>query len=407
MPEQRAMAGPLAGVRVVEVAEGVCGPYAAMQLADSGCEVIKVEPLAGDVSRGIGPLAVEGQSALFLALNRNKRSLAMDLDHPAGQEIARKLACSADVLLDCSGAGVASRRGLDYATLAAENPGLIYASVSPFGEDGPLKDRPGAEFVVQALAEVTSSLGVLDGPPIRLGADVAGINTAIMTNQAIIAALFQRRRTGKGQAVSTSMLGTLLHLRGILWTAQRDPDDWYGVNLDSYARPPDYGYRTKDIPVQFSLGRGNTNDWYELLLRLNMLDVIVDPRFDDFGREAVSTGIYGVEVKHRWEEAFSDMTAEEVIALIREFKGNAVPVNDYGRLLDHPQVDELGIVIDVPFGDGTMRGIGMPFAFSGTPPAAGHGAPPRLGEHTAEILTSLGYSDSEIDAARRAGVIKG
>jgi crotonobetainyl-CoA:carnitine CoA-transferase CaiB-like acyl-CoA transferase len=401
------MTGPLEGVRALELAEGVCGPYAAMQLADAGCEVIKVEPLAGDYSRTVGPPFVEGESALFLALNRNKQSIAVDFDHPEGQAIVKRLAQAADVVLDGLGPGEAGRRQLDFPTLAALNPRLVYASISPFGESGPLSDRPGAELIVQALSDYTASLGALGAAPVRLGADVAAINTAVVTVQAIVAALFQRARTGRGQAVATSMLGTLLHLRGILWTALNDPDDWVGINLDTYVRPPDHGYSTKDVPIQFSLGRGNTEDWYHLLFQLNMLDVIDDPRFDDFGRESVSVGRFGPEVKDKWEAAFQEMTAAEVTELIRRSKGNTVPFNNYEMLSAHPQVAELGIVIDIPLAGETtgMKGIGAPYDFSGTPLSPQRSAPPRLGEHTTEILVALGYTAAEISRLQGMGVI--
>lgn len=402
------MRGPLDGITVLELGEGICAPYAAMQLADTGCTVVKVEPIAGDYARTIGPPFVDGESALFLTLNRNKRGICLDLDAPAGQEIIRRLANASDVVLDALGPGEAERRGLGYADLAATNPRLVYAAVTAFGESGPFRDRPATELILQALSDYTSALGTLTGPPIRIGSDIAQINTAQVTVQAIVAALLQRTRTGKGQRVSTSMLGTLFHLRGIMWTALHNPDEWIGINLNSYVRPPDYGYQTKDRPIMFSLGRGNSEEWYELLVRLDMLDVIGDPRFDDFGREAVSVGKYAPEVKHIWERAFRNMTAEEVASIIREFHGNAVPVTDYKMLSTDPQIAELGMIVDIPTAGetGGIKGIGLPWTMSGTPISKDHTAPPSLGQHTADILAELGYSGAEIERLRGDGVIR-
>lgn len=401
------MPGPLEGILAIEVAQGVCGPFCAMHLADSGCRVIKVEPIAGDIARAIGPPFVGDESALFLSLNRNKQSIAVDLDHPEGQAIVARLAQTADIFLEDLGPGGAEKCGLGYDHLATVNPRLIYAAISPFGERGPMRDSPGAELVVQALSDYQGSLGALGEAPIRVGADVAAINTAAITGQAILAALFQRTRTGRGQRVSNSMLGSLLHLRGIMWASLADPDEWYGVNLDTYIKPPDYGYRTKDRPVYVSLGRGTTDDWYNLLVGLDMLDVFGDPRFDNSGRESLGSGRFAHEVKGRWEAAFSDKTAAEVLDLIEGAKGRGAPINDYEALAGDPQVAELGLIVDIPLpgGAGTLKGIGVPWEFSETP-ADAPTAPPRQGEHTDEILRSLGYSLADIVRLREAGVIR-
>ncbi|HEX4210895.1 MAG TPA: CoA transferase, partial [Candidatus Binataceae bacterium] len=204
--------GSLAGMRVVDLTQGLCGPFCSMQLGDAGADVIKLEPLAGDSSRGFGPPFIGGESAVFLSLNRNKRSLAIDYSNPAGRDLVRRLVRSADVLLEDLGPGVASKMGLGYEDLKQDNERLVYASISAFGEEGPLKDLPGADLVFQAMAEYAASLGKIGDPPVRVGADLASLNTGIFAAQAIFGALFFRERNGTGQRVVVNQFGTLLHL---------------------------------------------------------------------------------------------------------------------------------------------------------------------------------------------------
>ena len=185
----------------------------------------------------------------------------------------------------------------------------IYCSISPFGEDGPLRDAPGSELVVQAMAEYTASLGRIGDPPVRVGADVASLNTGIFATQAILAALFHRIRTGEGQRVAVSEFGSLLHMRGIMWHSMSDPDDWYGFHLDHYTKPPDYGYQTKNGALYFILRRGSSEDWDRLVMELGMEEALADPRFDDYGRAATSIGRYATEVKPIWEKAFAQSNA--------------------------------------------------------------------------------------------------
>ena len=257
----------------------------------------------------MGPPFIGGESAVFLSLNRNKKSVVVDLRKPA-----RTWSCS-------SGSRQRRRFGRGLRTgdgrenrprlrvSARSNPRLVYCSISPFGEEGPLKDVPGSELVVQAMAEYTASLGRIGDPPVRVGADVASLNTGIFAAQAILAALFHRLRSGEGQRVAVSQFGSLLHMRGIMWHSMSDPDDWYGFHLDHYTKPPDYGYKTKDGSVYFILRRGNSEDWDRLVMELGMEEVLADPRFDDYGRAATSIGRYATEVKPIWEEAFEDRTA--------------------------------------------------------------------------------------------------
>jgi len=189
--------------------------------------------------------------------------------------------------------------------------------------------------------------------------------------------------------VAVSQFGSLLHLRGIMWHSMSDPDDWYGFHLDHYTNPPDYGYQAKDGGLYFILRRGSTEDWDRLVLELGMEHVLGDPRFNDYGRQATSIGRYAPEVKHIWEEAFKERSRDEIIELIKSSGGDAVPVMDYQSLVSHPQVKAIGGIIEVPHPNGgTFKTIRPVARFAGVPEPK-MTAPPKLGQHTQEILSAL------------------
>jgi formyl-CoA transferase len=387
-------AGSLAGFRVIDLTQGLCGPFCTMQLGDGGAEVIKIEPPAGDFARRMGPPFIGDESAVYLSLNRNKKSVVLDLESSDGREAAAQLARDADVLVEDFGPGAAERFGLGYAQLQAANQKLVYCSITPFGEEGPLRDHPGSELVVQAMAEYTASLGRIGDPPVRVGADVASLNTGIFAAQAILAALFHRARTGEGQRVAVSEFGSLLHMRGIMWHSMGDPDDWYGFHLDHYTAPPDYGYQTKNGSLYFILRRGSSEDWDRLVMELGMEEVLADPRFADYGRAATSIGRYATEVKPIWEKAFENRTREEIIDLVKSVGGDAVPMMDYPSLLAHPQIAALGAIAEIEHPSaGRFRTVRPVARFSETPDSI-RMPPPTLGQHTEEVLHAAGIAVS-------------
>jgi formyl-CoA transferase len=381
--------GNLAGFRVVDLTQGITGPFASMQLADAGAEVIKVELPSGDHARRVGPPFLNGESAVFLSVNRSKKSVVLDYRLDRKRPLLHKLVQTADVFIEDLGPDQAEQLGFGYNQLSATNPRLVYCAISPFGEHGPLRELPGSELVLQAMAEYTASLGRIGDPPVRLGADVACINTGIFAAQAILAALFHRERSGDGQRVAVSQFGSLLHLRGIMWHSMTNPDDWYGFHLDHYTNPPDYGYEAKDGALYFVLRRGNTEDWDRLVLELGLEHVLADPRFNDFGRQATSIGRYAPEVKPIWEQAFKRRPRDELIALIKSVGGDAVPVMDYQSLVSHPQVEAIGTIIEVPHPNGGVFKAIRPVARFVDAPQPRISSPPKLGEHTEQILGAL------------------
>ena len=413
------MAGPLDGLRVVELAQGLAGPYCGMLLGDAGARVMKVEPLDGDYARAYGPPFRNGESAQFLEINRNKRGLSLDIDRPEAREVAQRLLHEADVLLTDFGPARATELGLDYAAVERINRRLVHCNVTPFGEHGPMADQPGAELVVQAMAEYTESLGRHGDSPVRLGTDVANINTGGQAVQGIVSALLMRDRTDEGQFVDVNMLRTLMHLRGQIWTAHSEHvDDLGGPHTEGNivpngpsgymnTKPQDHGYRTKDGHVLLQ-GRGSTPERYQALLEeLGIADDVKDdPRWAEPGGIIGGSSMHGWEVKDVWERGLKDRTTQETIDLFESHGMSAFPVNDYEMLFADPQVHEINMVQELTHPTaGTYRTLGSPWLFADTP-AAIQGPAPMLGEHTDAVLADAGYSAGEIDGLRQTGVVR-
>lgn len=375
----------LTGVVVVDVTQGICGPYASQLLADAGATVLKVEPPQGDYARRMGPPFVGQESATFLALNRKKKSVVLDLATEDGADTLRRLAATADVFLEDWALGVTGRRAVGREELTQANPRLIHAAITAFGERGPLADRAASELVIQAMTEYCGGLGRVGGPPVRMGADVANISTAVYAFNSILAALYQRNRDGTGQHLSISQFGTLLYARGTIWASQGDPDQWDGWA----ARPfmaPDYGYQAKDGRIYFIMLRGDQEAFDGLMIELGLEEHLADPRFEGGGRNAVGIGRFAAELKPIWEAVFRKHTTKELTELVQRHGGLIAPLNDYASLFEDPKAQPLRLLDDVQLADGSKyTTLSLPWHFSALPNVI-EGRPPVLGEHTDEVV---------------------
>ena len=376
-------AGPLDGYRVIEIAEGVAGPYTAMSLGDAGADVIKIEPPGGDRSRGWAP-ALDDDSAAWRALNRSKRGIVLDFAAPADLDIARRLLRQADV-------AVVDKVGLppELAWDALEADQLVYCVLSGWGPRGPWTDREASELAAQLAAETVLSLGRPGDPPVRLGVDAGSMYAANYAIQGICAALYARDVAGRGgQRLEVSLFGSLLAMRSTLWVALSKHDEWWGFTLDSYLKPPDHGYQCADLPIYFSLAWMGVDDVERLIDDLQMGWVREDLQFELLLRDgAGGAGRHAHQLKHLWERGFARWPAAAVIEKVERAGGWAFPMHDYQRLAADPQVAAVGALVDI----GGVQQVAPPWDFEATPAAIRRSAP-ELGEHTAEVLAELSAS---------------
>lgn len=339
-------AAPLTGIRVLDATQGYAGPFAGMLLADSGAEVIKVEPPGGDYSRQFAPAMPSGDSALFEALNRNKRGIVLDLDAEEDRRVYRSLAAGCDIVIEDWGPGVAATRGLDYEALRAGRKDLIYCGMSAYGERGPLRDQPGSELVLQAWSEYWKNLGWPGSVPPRVATDIVGLGTGILSFLGIVSAIYRRMKTGEGQRVGISLLSAMMFLRTAQWAAITDPDDFHTTTYCANGvAPPRYGYQTKDRPIYFGLNNASEAEYLGILQDLGMLDDLIDdPRFGNGGRDAVGMGAHANEVWDVWEKYFQQHLASEVVEIINKHGGSAIEMLWLDEVFEHPQVKTLNLL---------------------------------------------------------------
>ncbi|MFC8063796.1 CaiB/BaiF CoA transferase family protein [Streptomyces sp. NPDC057293] len=391
--------GVLAGYRVLDCSIAMAGPFAAQRLGDLGADVVKIEPVTGEWQRhaAAGGAAGNRINVSFLSLNRNKRSLAVDLKDPAGKEVLRRLVAGADVFLQNYRPGVADRLGVDYASLAAINPSLVYVSISGYGEDGPYAQRPGQDLLLQAMSGAMLSSGRSGEAPRAAGQYLVDAVTASTAFEGVLAALLHRERTGEGQLVTVNMLDAVTTLQ----MQELSVHTVGGLPQTRSAEPHAHVY------IRSPYGAFQTSDGYL---------VLAFPPLKKLGEILGEDSFLSMEdEEHGWthrDEIFARTAARLTTRPSRHWLDAfaaagiwAGPVYGYADLVQDPQIRHNGtfVTYDHPT-EGRVTVPGFPYKFSATPPRIDRGAP-LVGEHTREVLTEAGLAEREIEDLFATGTV--
>ncbi len=393
--------GPLAGIRVIELAHIMAGPVCGLMLADLGAEVIKVERApAGDDTRRSVPPEIGGESAAYMMMNRGKRGIVLDLKRERGREILLRMLDTADVVIENFRKGTMERLGLGYEeVLKPRNPRLVYCAVSGYGRSGPHADRAGFDLVAQGLSGLMSITGEGPGrPPVKVGAPVTDITAGILAALGVCAALIRRRRTGEGQMVDTSLLEagvthTYWH-SAIAFATGISPEPMGSAHP---LNAPYQAFPTRDGWI--NIGAANQANWLRLLEALGAEDLARDPRFaENRGRME-----HRLELERALAPYFAARTTAEWLEIFDAAGLPAGPVLSITEMHEHPQVVARRMVTEVPHSRlGTVRTLGCPIKFSEASTGPRRGAP-LLGEHTRILLSEYGYGEEEIAAILAEG----
>lgn len=385
---------PLAGVRVLDVSQVMAGPYACMLLADMGADVIKVEPPdGGDQTRGAMGFKLKGNDSMgFLNMNRNKRSITLNLKSEAGRQVLFRMVKDADILVENYRPGVVKRLGIDYETLSAINPKLVYASISGFGQTGPWAGRPGFDLMAQAMSGVMSVTGYPGGPPVKAGVPVADIGCALFATYAMLAAYIGVKTSGRGQHIDASLFDSALAFSvwdiAQYWGTGEPPEPLGTANRMS---APYQAVKSSD--GFFVMGATNQKLWKQLCGVLQRQDLLDDPRFSTVSLRLANRKalIEALEV------SFVTRTSAEWIDGLLDVGIPAGPILTYPEAFEseHGRHRKMRMEIDHPV-EGKVPNIGFAVKLSGTPQQV-RMPPPLLGEHTQAVLAEMG-----MDAAERA-----
>lgn len=391
---------PLAGMKVLDLSRVLAGPYCCCLLGEFGAEVIKIErPGQGDDSR-TWPAIIDGESAFFLSVNRNKRSITINFQEPEGQDLVRRLAKDADVLVESFTPGTLDKYGLSYEQLREINPQLIYCSISGYGQRGPLARKPGYDGALQAYTGHMSITGEPGRGPVRSGASFIDMTTGIVAFSGILAAVLARQRTGRGQKVSASLLqtGTALlgyHVVNYLLTGLLPKRTGSGLGT----LVPYQAFTTKDGYIV--TGALNDGAWVRFCSVLGLDHLVDDPRFKTLEDRAAHRD----ELMPLLEDIFRERTTKEWLEIMEAAHLPASPVNTVADLLSGPQAAANEVLLSMEHPKlGTIQLPAVPLDFSDGRPQP-ELPPPMLGQHTEEILAEMGFSDDDIARLRQQGVV--
>ncbi len=395
------MPGPLEGINVVDLTRSLSGPYCTMMLADMGAEVVKVEiPRTGDETRAWGPPFINGESAYFLSINRNKRSMTLNLKDPQGKEVLRKLAKRSDVFIESFRPGTAKGLSVDYEAISRLNPRLVYCSISGFGQDGPYRDRPGYDVVAQAMGGIMSVTGERGRGPVKVGVAVGDICAGMFAAYGIVAALYRRAMDGRGEYIDASLLDgqvALLTYMGGYYLATHQQPERMGTGHPTIV--PYQMFKAKDD--YFVVAVGNDGIWRRFCGAVGLRDLMDDLKFRT-NPDRVRNRDLLLPVL---EEVFSREPASHWLSVLDEADVPCGPVNTLDRVFNDPHVQGRGMVVKLSHKSaGEIRVTGVPLKFSRRPGAVTR-PPPMLGEHTEEILKEIGYTKDQIDEFRSKGVV--
>jgi formyl-CoA transferase/CoA:oxalate CoA-transferase len=389
-------------VTVLDLSHALAGPFASTMLGDYGAEIIKIEPLEGEISRVWGPPFYGDEAAYFVNLNRNKKSVAIDLKHPDGKALFFRLLDGADVVLENMRVGSVGRLGIDYDQARARQPRIIYCSVSGFGQDGPYRDRAALDLVVQAESGMISVTGAPGGPGVRAGVSIADITAGMYAAFGIVTALHARERTGRGQYIDVSMLeGQLGILSGMIGAYLADHVVPQPMGTAYGALLPYQTFRTKTRDI--AIGIGSDKLWRTFCPLVGLPHLADDPRYvTNAARNANRLSLVAA-----LQEAFAAKAYEDWEAILLPAGIPIGAINTLEAVVEHPQVAARGVLADCDHPvAGRIKMVGPPIRMSETPGAVRSPAP-LLGEHTEQVLRSrLGLRADEIEALRSHRVIR-
>ena len=392
---------PLSGITVIDFSQILAGPFCTMMLADMGAEVIKIEkPNGGDDTRRYGPPFIKGESAAFLTLNRNKKSMVLDLKSDKGLDIAKSMIAKADVLVHNFRPGVVDRMGLSYSTVGEINPALVYCTVSGFGTTGPYASKAGFDLIAQGMSGLMSINGFPDAPPAKVGVPIADLNTGMFATTGILTAYINRLKTGQGQHVDASLLES-----GIAYTLYESAT-YFATNeiaspLGSAHRmiAPYQAFATKDGYI--NIGAANQNNWERMCKAIAREELLSDERFSSNAERMINIE----SLTPIMEKTFGGETTAHWVDILEKSGVPTGPIYQVDQVYSDPHVKtrDMSVELDHPIA-GSIRNIGVPVKLSHTPGSVRTPAPV-LGAHTDEVLALFGFSEDEISRLRRDEIV--
>lgn len=395
------MVRPLEGIKVLDLSRALAGPYCTMMLADMGAEVIKIEmPERGDDSRAWGPPFIEGESAYFISVNRNKKSMTLNLKKEKSIEIVHRLIKQSDVLIENFRPGTMEKLSLSYNEVKEINPKIIYCSISGFGQDGPYRLLPGMDQVLQGMGGLMSITGEPDGPPVKVGVAVADIAGGMFAAYGIVVALFNRETGGKGQMIDLSLLDCqvawLTYRAGSFFASGEIPKP---LGSGHPVIVPYQAFKAKDVYV--NVAAGNDQLWQKFCKALGLENLMNEQQF----------ATNAMRVKNREEiieiigDVICNKKADEWLKILTEAGVPCGPIYNMDKIFSDPQVLHREMVKELEHPTaGKVKVTGIPIKLSNTPGEI-LTAPPTLGQHTKEILTELGYNNEDIDKMSQEKII--